>query len=740
MSLPDSPDRARIIQSVERPNSSIERPERPRTPKPTKLNILKPEITKRLEQTTQWRSDPPIADDRNPLPSGNSSSSYPVTVEVVPDNVSAHNDTPVTPKGKNILYNITCFDVTARNKYAIIDRYSTTPFEGFPVRKRQSQQKEHVGTDDVADSAMPFRGGLDFRVTKRGKRRIRIWSQEVIRVLRHETKYHPHNQIADRYAQSATSPEPFPVWMWHWERMWQICNDDHKPSGKDDPSSSPSTVDTRYNKVTREHLEIVLTSLLIFYDKEIAPELRLHEEKQKLTWRELWLLYKPGSMVVRTQKGFNQFYVVCSSYYSEKSGNIFTVLTWNLVFDGRRLRRQCIIHDLVEFSGEREIQTLSLKPLKHLKDSAEEKQKAILRGRKYYKIICEAPTHFEYRGNIGCDDRVQYAGPVFIDPSMNSEKPRPRLGSVQGGDHLNMFLGPEPDDDGGGELFSAYNDIKVSKDGGPEDSDMYSLMPAHIAGFAPRKKQWTVFEIEGFKNKDQGVDANALDFVVMGPDHRLLLKGLVASHQVLGMDSLFTDLSDWLDLAQKWNAVVLIDEADMYLGKRQKKKELSRNAMVAAFLRALGTAATNRPGDLDDAFVSRFHLILQYQKLNDEKRGDIWRKFFAKLEHDQRTRKEEDTRIIFENHVQVYITTDTHVQSLEMNGRDIRNAFHAFIQMAVNRTFTLGQPVKNVRVTEQDVRSVIQDEYTFKKYIEDVHMGKTEEQRAFDDEIRPIET
>lgn len=204
-------------------------------------------------------------------------------------------------------------------------------------------------------------------------------------------------------------------------------------------------------------------------------------------------------------------------------------------------------------------------------------------------------------------------------------------------------------------------------------------------------------------------------------------------------------LSDWLDLAQQWNAVVLIDEADMYLGKRQKKKELARNAMVATFLRAfeyypgLIFITTNRPGDLDDAFISRFHLILKFKELNDQDRGNIWRKFFAKLESDQKKLKG-DTKITVESQMQTYITTDTQLRSLQMNGRDIRNAFHAFIKIAISRTSTLDQSVKDVKVTEQDVRSVIQNKNSFRKYMEDVQMGRSEEQRAFDDEIRTVET
>ena len=45
-------------------------------------------------------------------------------------------------------------------------------------------------------------------------------------------------------------------------------------------------------------------------------------------------------------------------------------------------------------------------------------------------------------------------------------------------------------------------------------------------------------------------------------------------------------LTDVLDLASAWKAIVLIDEADVFLEKRSVH-DLVRNAMVAVFLRQL---------------------------------------------------------------------------------------------------------------------------------------------------------
>ena len=50
--------------------------------------------------------------------------------------------------------------------------------------------------------------------------------------------------------------------------------------------------------------------------------------------------------------------------------------------------------------------------------------------------------------------------------------------------------------------------------------------------------------------------------------------------------ALDTALSSILDLASSWKAIVLIDEADVFL-ERRDVHDLLRNAMVAVFLRQL---------------------------------------------------------------------------------------------------------------------------------------------------------
>jgi len=92
-------------------------------------------------------------------------------------------------------------------------------------------------------------------------------------------------------------------------------------------------------------------------------------------------------------------------------------------------------------------------------------------------------------------------------------------------------------------------------------------------------------------------------------------------------------LKQILDVAQVWNAVVLIDEADIFLEKRSAGNIL-RNSMVSIFLKMLEYhngvmfLTTNRVKDFDPAFYSRISVALHYDKLGFAAREQIWKNLF----------------------------------------------------------------------------------------------------------------
>ncbi|KAI1206854.1 P-loop containing nucleoside triphosphate hydrolase protein [Annulohypoxylon truncatum] len=85
-----------------------------------------------------------------------------------------------------------------------------------------------------------------------------------------------------------------------------------------------------------------------------------------------------------------------------------------------------------------------------------------------------------------------------------------------------------------------------------------------------------------------------------------------------------------LGLATRWNAVLLLDECDVFLEQRSPSS-MDQNRLITVFLRALEYhqgvlfLTTNRLAAFDPAFESRIHLTIHFPKLGFNSRLSIWR-------------------------------------------------------------------------------------------------------------------
>jgi AAA+ superfamily predicted ATPase len=95
-------------------------------------------------------------------------------------------------------------------------------------------------------------------------------------------------------------------------------------------------------------------------------------------------------------------------------------------------------------------------------------------------------------------------------------------------------------------------------------------------------------------------------------------------------------LSDVLELCSEWNAIIVLDEADVFLEQR-RTSDLVRNSMVCVMLRLLEYhpgilfLTTNRVRNLDPAFESRITLALRYNDLTPEARAQIWSNLLKRI-------------------------------------------------------------------------------------------------------------
>lgn len=141
----------------------------------------------------------------------------------------------------------------------------------------------------------------------------------------------------------------------------------------------------------------------------------------------------------------------------------------------------------------------------------------------------------------------------------------------------------------------------------------------------------------------------------------------------LGMtpDELERRLSDVLDLCAGWNAIALLDEADVFLEQRVAT-DLVRNAMVCVMLRLLEYhpgilfLTTNRVRKFDPAFESRVTVALRYEPLSADARAQVWRNLLQRVSG-------------------VEVAADLQFEKLarhELNGRQIKNSVRLAVALA----------------------------------------------------------
>jgi len=291
----------------------------------------------------------------------------------------------------------------------------------------------------------------------------------------------------------------------------------------------------------------------------------------------------------------------------------------------------------------------------------------IERGRKFVKLALGA--HYKsYTGNMflqswgGCmffkaDGRVMVDGGAFNKCNPNYQGFRMQ--------HNQYLTGSIMVNDG--TSVSSFTTLS--------DDLLFSTWPT-VPGFSFSSKRWGEIIVE--KTAEVKFDEDAYERLVLPPEKKLLIQALVENskksfsdiitgkgggcifllHGSPGVGKTLTaeaiaemlhrplysvsvgelgttttqlesTLSQILEVAAGWNAVVLIDEADIFLEARSEN-DIIRNAMVGIFLKLLEYhqgvlfLTTNRVKCFDEAFHSRISVALKYDDLDEESRGQVW--------------------------------------------------------------------------------------------------------------------
>ncbi|CCT75384.1 related to TOB3 (member of AAA-ATPase family) [Fusarium fujikuroi IMI 58289] len=152
-------------------------------------------------------------------------------------------------------------------------------------------------------------------------------------------------------------------------------------------------------------------------------------------------------------------------------------------------------------------------------------------------------------------------------------------------------------------------------------------------------------------------------------------------------DAVERTLVEHTERAQRWGCVLLLDEADVFLSRRDWR-DTNHNALVSVFLRQLEYYSgilfltTNKVGVIDEAFKSRIHVSLAYPNIKLQETLHIWEGILNRLEKDNQTAR---IRVKFDRsallsfakrHYKCHEST-----SSTWNGRQIRNAFQLAISL-----------------------------------------------------------
>ncbi|CAI7573894.1 unnamed protein product [Penicillium manginii] len=159
-------------------------------------------------------------------------------------------------------------------------------------------------------------------------------------------------------------------------------------------------------------------------------------------------------------------------------------------------------------------------------------------------------------------------------------------------------------------------------------------------------------------------------------------------------------LSDVLELCAGWNAIAILDEADVFLETRSNS-DLIRNAMVCVMLRILEYhpgilfLTTNRVRSIDPAFESRITIAVHYESLNLAARRKVWS---AQLES-----------------ISDLGAADIDINSLArqaLNGRQIKNAVQLALCLAADQRSQLTHAIllKTLEITSLGRLNMLADD------------------------------
>jgi len=483
-----------------------------------------------------------------------------------------------------------------------------------------------------------------------------------------------------------------------------------------------------------------LEPLVDFLEWEYEEEVKILDAmiaNGEITFDGLWYLFKVDSRFITKEYDEPVGALVQTRYYEYSTfGSVFKITGNHITTNGRTLSYVGGVYPIFQFSGLRDISSLRVRPM-----TDDEHQYLHSRGLIFREIA--AGSHYkQYTGNMffsntWSTEKFKATGRVMIDP-VNFSRFNP--------DYKGQFFVHATAMNPNEYQFQEENNTNSNALKNIPDKTVFTCVPT-IAGFSLTVKRWGQLHVKDIGNIK--FDSNAYDILVMDPQRKQLVRSLVENstqsftdviagkgggvcfllHGSPGTGKTLTaeaiadllerplysvtvgelgvtakdlegKLRQILELAWEWDAVLLIDEADIFL-ERRSHNDIKRNAMVGIFLRLLEYhqgvlfLTSNRVKSFDPAFHSRISVALHYEALDQKSRKQVFVNLMQAAKINSLTAAELNK-----------------LSEYELNGRQIKST----IRLAQSLAFTEGVPVrldhmeKTVNIARQFQEDLLSDE------------------------------
>jgi hypothetical protein len=458
-----------------------------------------------------------------------------------------------------------------------------------------------------------------------------------------------------------------------------------------------AALDGNYDDTTKAHLNLLHT-VLYEELKDIISTSKDYIKQGVITYEHIWTIFQAGSTILANRYGRTVAVRLNEALFTNhvKYGPCYLLKCDRVEYDGTKFGFDTSQHIIFPFAGTMPITSLDSFPLMFHPNSEEITAKLVAQGRLFESL---AGYHYKaYKGQAieqkeWGPSKLTVEGRIVIDAYAHAKSNPNHQNSLRPLTTVtdNSKVHSTDPEDGYQENYQweeeRRDDIFVNEDANtnPLTEEQLMLCTPIVKGYALKTKKWLEFFVdevteivfndrafdslvlpEGHKSlvlafaQSQIKHKDSFDDVISGKGKGIIMllsggpgigKTLTAESVAenmrvplymmsagdLGASSwdVERELSQVLEMVAKWNAVLLLDECDVFLQARSADS-LDRNRIVGIFLRTLEYyegilfLTTNRVKDMDEAFHSRIHIHLEYPDLDSEARRAVWAGFLER--------------------------------------------------------------------------------------------------------------